>query len=217
MSSKVLRPGESDDARPVVWRTAGGAAGPTPALPTVLPGPTDGGVAATAAQAEARLKQARETGYREGESAGRRAAEAELRPVAERMTRSLEELAALRPVLMAQAEASLTKLSVAIAQRILHREITLDSDALAGIVKAALDQVQIQEVRRVRVHPGQVAALRAALEQNPAARSVEVHADASLGRGGMVVETSRGKLDASVDTQLAEIERGLADHLRRRA
>jgi flagellar biosynthesis/type III secretory pathway protein FliH len=30
----------------------------------------------------------------------------------------------------------------------------------------------------------------------------------------VVVETARGKLDASLDTQLAEIERGLADRLR---
>ena len=39
--------------------------------------------------------------------------------------------------------------------------------------------------------------------------------DGSLQPGGVVFETNQGNLDASVDSQLAEIERGLADHMRR--
>ena len=38
-----------------------------------------------------------------------------------------------------------------------------------------------------------------------------------LTQGSAVFETSRGELDASVDTQLAEIERGLTDVLERRS
>jgi flagellar biosynthesis/type III secretory pathway protein FliH len=37
--------------------------------------------------------------------------------------------------------------------------------------------------------------------------------DVAQSRGGAVFEISRGALDASVDTQLREIERGLADQL----
>ena len=33
----------------------------------------------------------------------------------------------------------------------------------------------------------------------------------------MVFETNQGNLDASVDSQLQEIERGLADHLRKQS
>ncbi len=40
---------------------------------------------------------------------------------------------------------------------------------------------------------------------------IEVIADASLAPGGVMLESSRGLLDASVDTQLSEIERGFAD------
>jgi flagellar biosynthesis/type III secretory pathway protein FliH len=38
-----------------------------------------------------------------------------------------------------------------------------------------------------------------------------VIADANLGAGSVSLESSRGLLDASVDTQLSEIERGFAD------
>jgi flagellar biosynthesis/type III secretory pathway protein FliH len=39
--------------------------------------------------------------------------------------------------------------------------------------------------------------------------------DAARELGSVVFETERGSLDASVDTQLEEIERGLTDRLRR--
>ena len=233
MSSKVLRGGDGGAAEAVTWPAAGrGAAGhpsapassrgpgaPRPGPPPA-PDPAEEAarqLAAARAETVRQVEQARQAGYREGETAARRAAEAELRPVVERLTRSVEEVAHLRPALAAQAEASLLKLAVAIARRILHRELSLDPDALAGIVRAALEKVQLDEVCRVRAHPAEAAALGAAFGKAWAGRGIQVEADASLERGAVIVETGRGKLDASVETQLAEIERGLADRLRRRA
>jgi flagellar biosynthesis/type III secretory pathway protein FliH len=42
-----------------------------------------------------------------------------------------------------------------------------------------------------------------------------VVADASREPGTVIFETARGNLDASVDAQLQEIERGLVDRLRK--
>jgi len=42
---------------------------------------------------------------------------------------------------------------------------------------------------------------------------VEVVPDASREPGTLIFETERGNLDASVESQLEEIERGLADRL----
>jgi flagellar assembly protein FliH len=162
------------------------------------------------------VAEARQAGRNEGEAAARRAAEADLRPVIDRLARSIEELASLRPAALAQAEANLLKLALAIARRVLHRELSIDPEAVEGLVRVALEKVRVEEVRRVRVDPAHAAALKAALERLPGARGIEIQADPRLERGGVVLETGRGNLDASVDTQLAEIERGLTDRLRRR-
>jgi flagellar assembly protein FliH len=42
-------------------------------------------------------------------------------------------------------------------------------------------------------------------------QKVEVLSDPGLERGAVILDSKRGGLDASVETQLAEIERGLAD------
>ena len=44
-------------------------------------------------------------------------------------------------------------LALAIARRILHRELTVAPEALLGLVKAALEKIGGREIHRVRVSP----------------------------------------------------------------
>ena len=78
----------------------------------------------------------------------------------------------------------------------------------------ALEKLGGQEISRVRVHPSHAALVTESLRQNSASAKVEVIADPSRDLGAVIFETPRGNLDASVESQLQEIERGLADRLR---
>jgi len=165
-------------------------------------------------QADQRAREAHATGVREGEAAGRAAASADLQPVLQRMARAIDEIAGLRPRLRAEAEADLIRLSLAIARRVLRRELAIDPEALHGLVLGALEKLQGQEITRVRVHPSHSSLVTACLRQNSAA-TVEVVSDPACEPGTVVLETQRGNLDASVESQLGEIERGLVDRLRK--
>jgi flagellar assembly protein FliH len=214
MSSKVLGPDDAVSATPVVWRQAGrnrlaltSPGSPSPELPNVVNEP--------ALQTENRIREAHAAGFREGEAAARNQAASEVRLVVERLARSIEELARMRDRLRREAEADLVKLSLAIARRILRRELAVDPDATRGVVLAALEKLQMQEVHRVRVHPAHAPLLKECLQRAAAGGLVEVIADPSRELGAVIFETARGNLDASVDSQLQEIERGLTDRLRR--
>ena len=93
----------------------------------------------------------------------------------------------------------------------------MDPEALHGLVLAALEKLHGQEISRVRLHPAHAALVTGCLEQRSAGTRVEILPDPSRESGSVVFETERGNLDASVDSQLQEIERGLADRLRRQA
>lgn len=161
------------------------------------------------------VQQAREDGWREGEAAGRERAAAEVKPVMERLTRSIGEMASLRSRIRRETEADLISLSVAIARRILRRELTVDPEAVQGLVRAALEKVQARDICRVRTHVSQAAPIRKQLESAGGSGTVEIVGDTALQPGDVIIETARGDLDASVDTQLNEIERGFADRLGR--
>jgi len=170
-------------------------------------------LAAAEAKAEIRVREAREAGRREGEAAGRQASQAEVREVTGKLAASIQQLAELRPRLRMQAESDLVRLAVAIARRIVFRELAIDPEAVTALARVALDKLRMQEVTKVRVHPEHKPVIQEFLSKNGAGH-VEVIADQTQPRGSVVFETARGNLDVSADTQLREIERGLTDRLR---
>jgi flagellar assembly protein FliH len=185
---------------PVVWRAA-----------APLRASGDAGNNSPAVQQQ--LRQAYESGLREGEAAGRRGAEDEIRKAVEKLAATVAGIAGARTEVVRRAEADLVRLSIEIARRILHRELSVDASALEALIHAALEKLSSQEVYRVRVHPDQEPMVRASLQRMGRQAGLEVVSDPSQERGGAIFEIAHGSLDASVDTQLREIERGLADRL----
>src|SRR6266850_4019760 len=162
-----------------------------------------------------RVGEARETGYSEGEAAGKAQGEDEVRAAVQRLTESIAGVDEYRSRLYRQTEVDAVRLSVAIARRVLRRELTVDPSAIEGLVGAALQRLQSQETCRVKMHPDYITALSAAIERMGMSAKVEVVADPAQEPGAAVFEMPRGNLDASIDSQLREIERGLVDRFQR--
>ncbi len=215
MSSKVRQPDETSGVEPLVWRQMHACAPARTAAAAQEQPDFQARIALLQQQHEQGAREAHAAGLREGEAAGRQRAAAELQPVIDRLARAIDEIAGLRARLRAEAEADLIQLSLAIARRVLRRELAIDPEALHGLVLGALEKLSGQEISRVRVHPAHTALVSESLRRNSASARVEVIGDPSRVLGTVVFETQHGNLDASVDSQLQEIERGLADRLRR--
>jgi flagellar assembly protein FliH len=213
MSSKIYAGASGQPAEPLIWpRVDGNAARDSGGGDR---GDSEARQAEMQREAERRVQEARQAGFQDGLATAKTAAAAEIKALNERVGRSILELVELRPRLRRQAEADLVKLALAIARRILHRELAVDPEAMRGLIQAALEKLQSQEIYRVRIHPSQEALVRSMLEHSPQARSLQFQSDPALEHGAAVFETTRGNLDASVETQLREIEQGLTDRLDR--
>jgi flagellar assembly protein FliH len=169
------------------------------------------------ASAEPRARQAYDSGFQAGEIEARQKLESEVRLSIERMAAAIAEVPQARAETIRRAESDTVRLAIEIARRVLHRELSTDSSALEALVKAAMEKLQGQEIYRVRVHPDQAAMIKSCLMQSGRGQNVEVIADPIQPKGGVVFEIAQGTLDASVETQLREIERGLADQLETRS
>ena len=219
MLSKVLA-GDTAEVQPMAWRRS---ASPLPAAaPLAVTEPPDelaklrARVTEMSAAAEQQARQAYEKGMHAGEAAARQAQAAETRAALDRLAATIIDVAALRPDILRRAEADTVRLAIEIARRVLHRELSVDPNALGALAKAALGKLQSQEIHRVRVHPSQEKLVRECLQQTGRGQAIEVIADPSQPQGGILFDISRGTLDASVNTQLDEIERGLTDQLETR-
>jgi flagellar assembly protein FliH len=168
-------------------------------------------LSAAHAEAERRVNEALAVGRREANESTQQAFEQHLEDQLSKLRLMIREVAASGSKLRRQAEEDLVRLAVAIARRILHRELTIDPDALTGVVKAAFERLDQREIHQLRTDPDSVAVVRRVVEGLGLARALDVIPDPSLRPGSLVIETLRGQLDASIETQLNEIQRGFID------
>ena len=112
-----------------------------------------------------------------------------------------------------QSRNDLRVLAVRIAEKILGRELTLSPEAVIDVVATALGEARSRRHLRVRVHPGDRPSL---LEGRPRLEEVLIEGailtlvdDDTIPRGGCIIETEVGTIDARLGSQLAAIERAL--------
>lgn len=224
MSTKLLHKDDSSVVQAIAWQAAGS---PRAVVPASQHGGQQNPAEDVAAyqqriqrleiETEQKIQHAHQQGYSAGQAASEHHAAERMEPILARLAKTVEELTGLRRRVRTEAEEDAVRLAVAIARKVMHREFSIDPEALTGLVKAALQRIDARELHRVRFHPDDIPALERHLQAVGMPARLEVLADPAMERGGAVFETSRGNLDASISTQLAEIERGFIDVVRRRA
>lgn len=162
--------------------------------------------------AERILVEAREEAERLRAAAREDASAAREKARAEGFAQGRAEAAALllearriRDDALAGAERDARSLALAAARRIVGEELRLAPERIVAIVGELLERARRAREVRVRVHPDDATTLGAA----KLAASVRVIGDASIERGGCVVETDLGELDARVEVQLRAIASAL--------
>ena len=161
------------------------------------------------AQLAALERDAFTKGYAQGERAGLEAGGKRAEAMLRRLAQTLEELSGLRDNMVRQTERELVQLSVAIARRILQREMSVDPELTAALAHIALERLGGQGPATVRLHPDDYAVVNAGQVSPLGSRQVEVRPDPAVARGGCLVESEFGFINASVDAQVDEIARAV--------
>jgi len=148
-------------------------------------------------------------GYAQGERAGMDAAATRADAMLRRLAQTIEELGELRNEMIHRTERQAVQLVLAIAERIVQREVTLDRSLLLGMARVALDRLGEHGSATIRLNPDDYQAIGAKPSIDGAA--VEVLADASVPRGGCHVQSDFGFMDVSPESQFRELARALLE------
>lgn len=108
-----------------------------------------------------------------------------------------------RRAVLDETESSIATLALAVARRIVGDALEADPEHLRVLVDDALGRMRRASRIRVRVHPDDAAALHPPL---PA----EVLCDPTLTRGGCVVESELGEVDARLEVRLDALAQAIA-------
>lgn len=133
------------------------------------------------------------------------------------ISRALQSFALERQDYYRRVEGEVVQLALAIARKILHREVQIDPHALAGIVRVTLEKLDTGTKVNLRVHPKEATEWRHYFAcQMGDVPAPEVHEDPAIAAGACRIETSLGSTEVGLESQLKEIETGLLDLLAER-
>ena len=154
-------------------------------------------------------KQAFEQGYKEGERIGKQMGERMVATAVQRYDRSIHELAAAHASLRDAMEKATVRLALAVAKKIVQREVTMDPDLVSALVSVALKRVQGQTAVSIRVSSHDHARMETALRALNT--TISVAEDSNLERGDFVIDSIQTHVDGRLTSQLETIGRALLD------
>lgn len=160
-----------------------------------------------------RTEAAYKNGVQDGTVMGLEQGRQEIQSAMDQLQSLVEGLAAYRETLSREIDTIVTQLSLSVAKMLIHREVAQDPDLILGVVREALRQVEDRRRLLIKVHPedwehvkGFEPQLREAMH---GIREMEIKEDAQVRRGGCLIESDSGIVDARIDTQVEEIATGL--------
>ena len=163
-------------------------------------------VMAALAQAEADADAMRAAAREEGLREGREEALAALTPALEALAQASEAVEASQHVRAERLEAHAVDLALFLAEKIIGGALAVEPGLVVESVRGALRGIVERERVTVLVHPEDLELVRDAMDGLRATlggiEHCEVQAERRVSRGGAVVRTPDGDVDARVETKL---------------
>ena len=163
-------------------------------------------VASAEAEAEQIREQARLQGHAEGFEAGRADAAAQCAPAVQALAAVLAEAQAERERVAEAMEESAVHLALQIADKALTGAITAQPERVVDVVRGALRCLVERERVTILVHPQDLPIVRESVEglvqQLGGIEHLEVQEERRVQRGGAIVRSQTGEIDARMETKL---------------
>lgn len=163
---------------------------------------------------EKRVRNAEKDSFERGINEGIRTGEDQARKESiksiEALQNQLKEVASLRKNILEKAEKDILMLSVSIAEKILQQEVTSNQDTIQNILRAAMKNIIDRDNIKVRLHPQDFQYMLEKkedfLQGFDGIKNIVFEEDGGIIKGGAVIETQFGEVDARIDRQFAEVK-----------
>ncbi len=156
--------------------------------------------------------EAYQAGLAEGERSGQAAAMKELGPVLKQLEGLVRGLTHVREQRIEEAQHELLEIATDMTRRILHGELSLETDVVVRLARACLQEAKEEGLRVLHVNPADSELLRTHLpdqETDASENELRIEPDPRIPSGGVVLETPRACYDGRPDRILAAVSHQL--------
>lgn len=198
--------GEVASWKPGTFAAAGGGGGPAAGASPPAPDPTPEALRERLAAERTALRQA---GYQDGYRDGLAALENFKQHFAAQATAQigalLESFDCQQRALDESTAEALARCAVQLARQVVRSELATRPELVARVAADAVQAVTLSARHVVvRAHPADLPLVEAGAEEALAARGARLVADEALARGGVLVESDSGAVDARIEVRWAQ-------------
>jgi type III secretion protein L len=154
--------------------------------------------------------------YNEAKLRGEEEGKQEILPALVSFAQAAQSLIVFEERMVTRFTPDIVRLALEIAAKVVGKAVVEDHEIVASVLERAKREVSDAKLIRIRLHPLDqeiLAEMRPALVRvgEEGGRKIEVLISEDIGRGGCRIETEIGVVDATIPTQLEEIQRQLLD------
>ena len=151
-----------------------------------------------------------EKGTNEGQQAGFEQAAKKLEPLLDSLQQGILQLNNLRQDTYQRIEDDVVDLALAIARKVICREIEMDKEVVVCVAREALAKVEAPGKIKIKLNPSDLQFIDETKYQLSELigniENVTLEAEGGIQSGGCVVETDLGEIDARIENQLQAVE-----------
>ena len=175
-------------------------------------------IAAAEADAERIRSVARQQGHAEGYEVGRAEARADLQPAYGALAEAVELLRERQAAAADAVEAQAASLAVQVAEKVVAGALAVEPERVLDVVRGALRAIVERERVVILVNPEDLTLVREGMAEIAGSlggiEHVDVQEERRVARGGVVLRTTVGELDARIASKLERARDAVEEQLR---
>jgi flagellar assembly protein FliH len=156
-------------------------------------------------------KEGHDTGYEEGFKKGEEAAQKEFSPFLATIEDLIADLTIFRKNMYDKVEREMVEMVVSLAKKVIHFEFSTRDDAVQEMIRLAVQSVLDRESMVIKINPadkGYAESFRPELHHLfSEIKNITFEAHSGVERGGCIVETNFGVVDAQIDKLGEQMDR----------
>lgn len=156
-------------------------------------------------------------GYADGLRKAQNDIEADRQMAMDQSKQIVEEARRIKIEILSSLETDMVRLVLAIAKKVIVADLKIQPEAIVEVIRKAIANLDDPDNLRVYVNPADIAVLKDALawggltEIGSRDIEVEVKEDLRISRGGSVIESAGGSVDARLETRIETVENAFLD------
>lgn len=160
-------------------------------------------------------KEAYEKGFEQGQRDGLALEKSKMEELGKQLEALFTGLRDLKPQIYSESEGEVLKLAMMIARKIIHEEIKTDKQIIVHTIRAALSFLVDKRELKIKISPEDMEEVRRILpDLSKLARGghFQLAEDHAVDRGGCILETGFGSINATIADQLNMLEEEIENH-----